>query len=51
MFIGGKLTYRASLLVCLENHLYKSYTESDGVACIDGDVVVGQWSRERNGIL
>lgn len=51
LFIWGKLIYRASLLVCSENHLCKSNTESDGVLCVVGDVLVGQWRREGKGIL
>lgn len=42
MRLGGKLTYRVSLLVYSEKHLYKSHMEYDGVMCGDGDVVAGR---------
>lgn len=39
------------LLVCSENHLCKSNTESGWVLCVVGDVLVEQWRRESKGIL
>lgn len=39
------------MLVCSENHLCKSNTESDGVLCVVGDVLVEHWRRESKGIL